>query len=222
MNPTPPTPPPVGGTAAVAAAATAAPRLSGEIAGLIEAFAERSVTLGEVVTVLHGRAYTMLLILLALPFCTPIPLPGVSTPFGFAIALIGFRLSLRQAPWLPERILAIQLPPRFFTVLLGAARRLICLLEIFLRPRLRYLLDLKVLHHAYGAVVCIAGLLLLLPLPIPFSNLLPALTVVLLGCAMLEHDGYFVVAALACFAVTLAFFALIFWSGAEFVDWLQD
>src|SRR5688572_13594976 len=80
-------------------------RLSEELAALVEAFAERSVTLQEVLEVLHGRAYTLLLFFLALPFCTPIPLPGVSTPFGIVIALIGFRLSLGQKPWLPKKLL---------------------------------------------------------------------------------------------------------------------
>lgn len=40
-------------------------RLSEEIAALIAAFAERSVTLRELTEVLRGRAYTLLLILLA-------------------------------------------------------------------------------------------------------------------------------------------------------------
>jgi len=196
-------------------------RLSDEITGLIAAFAERSVALREVIDVLQGRAYTLLLILLALPFCTPIPLPGVSTPFGLVIALIGFRLSLRLTPWLPRRLLDTRVPPRFFSRLLGAARSLIRVLEVFLRPRWRGLLDTKVLYHGYGAVLCASGLLLLLPLPVPLSNLLPALTVVLLSCAMLERDGCFVVAALATFAVTLGFFGVLFWGGAEFVDWIQ-
>lgn len=197
-------------------------RLSEEIAGLIEAFAERSVTLREVMEVLRGRAYTLLVILLALPFCTPIPLPGVSSPFGLVIAVIGFRLALRQKPWLPQRLLDTQVPPRFFGRLLGAARRLIRGLEFFLRPRWSYLLDAKPLHHGYGAIICVCGLLLLLPLPVPLSNGLPAITIVLIACAILERDGYFVVAGLGMFAVTLCFFGAIFWGGTEAVTWLRE
>lgn len=89
-------------------------RLSEEIAGLLGVFAERSVTLREVMEVLRGRAYTLLLILLVLPFCTPIPLPGISTPFGLVVAVIGFRLALGQKPWLPARLLDTQLPASIF------------------------------------------------------------------------------------------------------------
>jgi hypothetical protein len=196
-------------------------RLSEEIDGLIKGFAERAVTLQEVLNVLHGRAYTLLLIFLALPFCTPVPLPGVSTPFGLVIAIIGFRLALRQKPWLPRRLLNTKVPPRFFARLLGAARRLIRSMEFFLRPRWSYLLDAKLPHHAYGAIICVCGLLLLLPLPIPLSNGLPALTIVLIACSMLERDGYFLVAGLIMFAFTLCFFGALYWGGAELVSWLR-
>jgi hypothetical protein len=197
-------------------------RVSEEISGLIAAFDERSVTLREVIQVLRGRAYTLLLILLALPFCTPLPLPGVSTPFGLIIALIGFRLALRRKPWLPRHLLDLQVPPRFFARLLGATRRLVRILEFVLRPRWSYLLDTHFLHHGYGAIVCICGILLLLPLPIPLSNGLPALTVVLIGSATLERDGYCLVAGLLAFGITLCFFAAIFWGGTEVTLWLKD
>jgi hypothetical protein len=197
-------------------------RLSDEIAALIASFAERSVTLGEIILVLRGRAYTLLLILLALPFCTPIPLPGVSLPFGLTIAVIGFRLALRQKPWLPARLLDTRVPPRFFARLLGAARRLIRALEFFLRPRWTALVRSGPLHHLYGAVICICGLLMLLPLPIPLSNGLPALTVVLIGSAILEDDGLCLAAGGAAFLATLAFFGAVTFGGAELAGWLRE
>jgi hypothetical protein len=198
------------------------PRLSHELARLIEMFAERSVTIREVIAVLHGRAYTLLLIVLALPFCTPIPLPGLSTPFGLMIALVGFRLSLRQVPWLPGRLLDVALPPAFFGRVLLAGRRIVRMIEWALRPRWVSLFDRGVLHHAYGVVVLVCGVLLMLPLPIPFSNSLPAFTVMLTAAALLERDGYCAVAALVLFTVTLCFFAALGWGAAESVGWLKD
>ncbi|MBK9121349.1 MAG: exopolysaccharide biosynthesis protein [Phycisphaerales bacterium] len=197
-------------------------RLSEELARLVHVFAERPVTLREVVEVLQGRGYTLLLILLALPFCTPIPLPGLSTPFGLVIALIGFRLALRQKPWLPARLSDTALPPRFFAKLLAAGQRIVRFLEWGLRPRWTILVDQGVLHHAYGAMVLVSGLLLLLPLPIPFSNFLPAIVVVLTAAALLERDGYCAVAALVAFALTLAFFGALAWGGTQGVGWGVD
>jgi len=195
--------------------------LSAELDSLTEAFAERSVTLREVLAVLHGRAHTFFLLILALPFCTPIPLPGVSTPFGLIIALIGFRLSLGQKPWFPNRLLNTRLPPRFFKIFFSGARRVVRGMERLLKPRWTFLLDLNVLHHLYGLVIFSCGLFLLLPLPIPFSNGLPALTVVLIAAATLERDGYFVIAGLSMFLFTLSFFAMLLWGGAEATAWLK-
>lgn len=170
--------------------------------------------------VLHGRAWIMLLLLLSLPFCTPIPLPGLSTPFGVIIALVGFRLSLRQRPWLPAMLLSRQIPAGFFPRLLGATRKVVKFLEFFLRPRMTWLLDTGVLHHLYGTMLMAAGILLMLPLPVPLSNTLPAMTVVLLAGAMLERDGVAVLAGSAMFLVTLVFFGALALGGAEAVQWL--
>jgi hypothetical protein len=197
-------------------------RLSEEIDRLVAAFAKRRVRLREILDITRGRGYTLLLALLALPFCTPTPLPGLSTPFGVVIALIGFRLSLREKPWLPERLLDTELPPKFFPGFLSATRWLVKGMEFFLRPRWTWLLDAGVLHHAYGAIILVCGALLLLPLPIPLSNTLPALTVVLLAAAMLERDGYFVVAGLVIFAATLGYFGSLVFGGAAIAHWLYQ
>lgn len=197
-------------------------RLSEEIGRLVATFAERPVRLREIVEVTRGRGYTLLLMLLALPFCTPIPLPGVSIPFGLVIALIGLRLALRQRPWLPQRLLDTALPAKFFPQFLGATRRLVRGLEWFLRPRWALLLDTGVLHHVYGAMILVCGLLLLLPFPLPFSNGLPALTVVLLAAALLERDGYFVLAGTVVFVVAVGYFAMVLCGGATGVNWVRE
>ncbi|MBX3744247.1 MAG: exopolysaccharide biosynthesis protein [Verrucomicrobiae bacterium] len=197
-------------------------RLSDELQRLIRAFEERSVSLREVLEVMHGRGYDMLLILLAIPFCTPIPLPLFSTPFGVVIALIGFRLATGQKPWLPARLLDRRLPARFFPMFLAATRRLVRMLEVLLRPRQMWLVRWWALRRGMGLMILVSGLLLLLPLPIPFSNFLPAMTIVLLACAMLEEDGLAALGGGAFFLLTLGFFAAIVWGGAEVIQWLED
>ena len=198
------------------------PKLSEEIDGLIASFTEHAVTLREVLGVLRGRAYTLLLLLLALPFCTPIPLPGVSVPFGLTIALIGFRLALRQKPWLPARLLDTAVPSRLFTRMLRGARKLIRFLEHALKPRWIWLVENPVTQHMAGAMILVCGLLMLLPFPIPFSNGLPALTVVLLAAALLERDGYMMIAGLCLFLLTAAFFTALYFGGTEAMGWLTD
>lgn len=181
-------------------------KLSEEIAALRDRFAEGPLTLGEVVTVLQGRAWTLVLILLALPFITPIPLPFLSTPFGLAIGLISLRLALGQRPWLPARLLAKPLPPGFFGHVLKFSARVLRFLEKFLRPRLHWLVDTRVFVRVHALAMLVAATILLLPLPVPFTNSFPAWLILLVAGGLLERDGLAVIAGYAVGAGGLAFF----------------
>ena len=92
---------------------------SRELRELAGRFAERPVRLGELLEATQGRGFNLLLVFIALPFLTPIPLPGFSIPFGLVVAVIGARMALGQEPWLPQKLLAHELPPGFLTKLLS-------------------------------------------------------------------------------------------------------
>lgn len=197
-------------------------RLSGEIEALLEKLSERPVTLREIIAVTHSRAYTLLLILLSIPFCLPVPVPGLSVALGAVIALIGLRLSLRADPWLPAAVLDAKVSSARVALILKGALKLSKGLEVFLKPRLCFLVDYAFLHHFYGAMICICGCLLLLPLPIPFSNLVPALAVIFLSAAFIERDGYAIIAGTIMFALTIVFFWGIFSGSAAMIGWIRD
>lgn len=194
------------------------PKFSQELRDLAHQFSGRRVRLSEILTATQGRGTDLLLLLIGLPFLTPIPLPGFSAPFGLVIVTIGARLALGQRPWLPEKVLQRELPARFITRLLGAASRIVRWMEVLLRPRLKFLHEQRVYRHIAGALIMISGLLLLLPLPIPLSNGFPALTVVLLAASAIERDGLFFIAGCVAFTATLAYFGLLVFGGAHVID----
>ena len=184
-------------------------KLSEELADLQQRFAKKPVTLREVIYTLRGRAYTLLLILLTLPFLTPLPLPGLSTLFGLAIGFIAMRLSLGQKPWLPMRLQRKELPAGFFGKLFTVAARVIRLLEKFLRPRLPVLTASGVLLQLHAFVILLAALTLLLPLPIPFTNSFPAWAILLLAGGLLERDGVFILGGYAVFVLGVFYFVFL-------------
>lgn len=191
--------------------ASTAPRplLSAQLRGLAERFGTRPTRIGTVLAVLQGRGYRLLLILLCLPFLTPVPLPLLSTVFGAAIALIGFRLALGLRPRLPASVLRRPLPEKFFGGLLRASARLVAALEFFLKPRWPWLHRQAVVRQIGGGIVMLSGLMLLLPLPVPLSNFLPASAALMMAASALEDDGLAFVLGLILFAASVAFFALI-------------
>lgn len=192
-------------------------RLSEQLRQLATREEHAELTLGDLMGELQGRVYTLLLVILTLPMCQPVPLPGLSTPFGVAIALLGLRFALSQRPWMPGRLLATKLSGNFFPAVMRGGARVLGVFEKLLHPRMVGVFELAHMRFITGTVICICGLLLLLPLPIPGTNMLPALTVVLAAAAYSERDGYCLMAAGFTFLLTLAFFGALIWGGAEII-----
>jgi hypothetical protein len=159
-------------------------------------------TLGDRVAVLGDRAFGVLLLMFALPNLLPVPLPGMSAVLGLPLVLLAAqmliglsrpRLPARLARWCPE--------PRHADHVVAGARRLLSRLERFVRPRWPFLADDRRVRHLLGAV-CLA-LALVLALPIPLGNLLPALALSLIALGLLERDGLVVAVGVALGAVGL-------------------
>ena len=163
-------------------------RLSTDLETLHARVKDRALTLAELKQALKGRGSAMLLILLALPFCF-VAIPGLSMPFGIAICLIGARLAIGREPWLPRFIMHRRLSTARSAQLLTGAIKVSRQLEKFVRPRLAFLHAGPGMLRLIGLGIVIASLGLMLPLPIPFSNSIPAWAVVLLAMGMMEKDG---------------------------------
>ncbi len=200
-------------------------KLSEELADLQARAATRAVTLREVIYVMRGRAYLLVVVVLTLPFLTPIPVPGLSTVFGLAIAAIALRLALGQRAWLPARLQRTELPPGFFTRLLKVAKWIIRLIEKFLRPRLFPLTNTALLRQLHAILLLVAALVLLLPLPIPFTNSFPAWAILLLAGGLLERDGVAVLLGYVVFAAGVLYFVFLGEAAAQLAEallqWLR-
>ena len=184
-------------------------KLSAELHALAVEFAERKVTLREVMEVLGERASGLLIIIIALPFCAPVSIPGLSVPFGLVILFIAARFALGLPPWLPARLLATELPPRFFRAVLEGASRFLGWIELQLRPRWPGWTSSRSRLRLHAAMVGFCGFLLLLPLVgMPFTNTLPALVIVIGMLGMMERDGVAIAAAYGLLVVTLAYLGM--------------
>lgn len=192
-------------------------KLSEELIELRHRVAARAVTIRELLYALKGRAYMLLVILLTLPFLLPVPLPGLSTPFGLAIILICLRLALGQRPWLPKSIQRRELPAGFIPRVLDLAARIIGWLERVLQPRWLVLTEHALIRQLHAIVMVAAATILLLPLPIPFSNGLPGWSILLLACGLLERDGRAIVLGYLVFALSVIYLWLFGEAAQELV-----
>ena len=183
--------------------------LSAELAQLRDAFAGRPATLREIIAVLAGRAWELLMILFVLPFLLPVSVPGTSTPLGLTVAVIAAQLAFGRLPWLPRRLLDRELPAGFLGKVLGATEGVVKFLERALRPRLPAITAARWLNALHLGVALAAALLLALPLPIPFTNTLPGWTILLLAAGLMERDGVFVLAGYVAMVATIVLFVSV-------------
>ncbi|HSI82178.1 MAG: exopolysaccharide biosynthesis protein [Candidatus Methylacidiphilales bacterium] len=190
----------------------ASQRLSTELRCLLPADPDKVVTINDILLELEDRGVAMMLILFSLPFVQPIPLPGLSTPFGFVIGLLGVSMALGlHKPWLPKWIMKREVPRNILTMLVEKGGWLAGKVERRLKPRLLALTAHGTATRFHGINLAIMAFLLSLPIPPMYigSNTAPAVSILLLSVAFLERDGYFVIASYIAQIGTHAYFAFI-------------
>lgn len=159
--------------------------------------------------VLSRKGRPLILILLSIPFCQPIQIPGLSTPFGFVIAFIGLRIVFGKRIWLPKKLLAKKIPSPTFKKITDKALTLERKIKSWIHPRLIWMCHSSRMEKISGLVIFMLGTFLAFPLPIPFSNLAPAWSIFLVALGMLEDDGVFVLIGYLVSLLTVAFLLLM-------------
>jgi hypothetical protein len=141
------------------------------------------VTLGWLMGNLSRRSFGIIMFLLALVAIAP----GVSVIAGLLLMILAFQMIAdRPAPVFPRCIAARPLPTRHLAALLQRAVPVLRYLEKVVHPRWPTPFDAT--KRLVGVVVVILSAALVL-VPIPLSNIVPALVIALISLAYLQEDG---------------------------------
>jgi hypothetical protein len=171
--------------------------------------AQRPISLADIVCILSGKGKPCLLILLSLPFCQPIQIPGLSTPVGLAIAFIGWRILFGKKVWIPRKMLSRHVLNHTIEKISDRALRLIRKIKPWIHPRLFWFCHSSLMKKGTGLLIFLLGILLALPLPIPLTNLTAAWSILLLGLGIVEDDGVFILIGSFLSFITISFFFVI-------------
>lgn len=145
-----------------------------------------AVSVGDLMECFGRRAMGALLLVFGLICTLPLP-PGSTTIFGAPLLLLAPQLMLGdRAPWLPARLRAGKLATADLRRALPRVLVWLERAEAISRPRLLFMFG-PVGDRLIG-LVCTA-LALVLILPIPLGNILPAAAVSVLGLALAQRDG---------------------------------
>ncbi len=187
-------------------------KLSQTLSGLLVEYADRSLSLYILLQQAGNNGFGMIAGMLTIPMLipSPIPLAGFSALVGSGIVLIGCQLALGyEKPYLPQWIARQELSPAVSQKLLKNINRLLQPLEKMARYRLPQFSNSWWGYRIVGICLAWNALLMSLPLPIPFTNLLPAYTILFLAIGLLESDGLFILFGYAMTTTTTIFFASI-------------
>lgn len=158
-------------------------RLSTDLKEILREAAGRSLSLGELEQILQGRGFALFILILALPFVFPIAVPGLSIPFGIVILILGMRIAMGLKPALPQFILRREVKYSILERIVNFGLKLCVRLEKLIRPRMHFLQRWPGMLNLIGLGIASGGLLLSLPLPpfIPFTNAIPAISILMLS-----------------------------------------
>ena len=164
---------------------------------MIEALPAEQVTVDLVLSMLRRRSFGGLFLLLAALSLVP----GLSFFAGLAMLLPGFQMAVGlPSPSLPRIIGDIEIPAERLKSVTGQLVPWLQKMERYVKPR--WLAMTKVpMPNLLGLLI--AALSLVIMLPLPFSNLPPAVAVFILALALLEKDGMMILSGLVMSAVAL-------------------
>ena len=170
---------------------------------------ENEVRIGYVVLQLRRRSFGGILIMLAALGL----LPGISFFAGLAMIVPGLQLLAGfRAPLLPRFVRQRQIDVNHLRAMGEKAAQLIERIERFVKPRW-VILTFPPVPPLIGILV--TGLALVVMLPLPFSNLPPAVALLCLSLGLLERDGLMILIGIVAAAIALAIGVLITYLAIE-------
>jgi hypothetical protein len=166
--------------------------LSAMLHALAQDDSRERIAVGDLLAALGDRALAALLFVFAVPNVLPVP-PGTSSILGAPLIFLAAQLAFGRRPWLPAVIARRTMTRTDFAALVRRIGPWLARAERLLRPRVERL-ALPPMEYLVGTVCLLLAVVLVLP--VPLGNMLPALAISLLALGILERDGLWIMAGL--------------------------
>jgi hypothetical protein len=171
-------------------------------------------TLGWLMGSLRKRSFGIIMLLLAIVAIAP----GASIVAGVLLMIPAYQMIAgHPAPIFPRRIATHPLPTRHYAALVQRAVPVLRYLEKVIHPR--WPTPIEATKRLVGAVVMILSTSLVF-IPLPLSNVVPALVIALISLAYLEEDGLLLSIALLAAVIVLVAELMAVWDTVLGAKWI--
>ena len=157
------------------------------------------ISISDLLAALGDRALGALMFVFAMPNVLPTP-PGTSTLLGLPLVFLAAQLTFGRRPWLPAIVADRSMTRQDFNTLIRRIAPWLERAERLLKPRAS-VLAMPPMEYFVGLVCLVLALVLVLP--IPLGNMLPALAISLMALGLLERDGLWIGAGLVTTVISL-------------------
>lgn len=161
---------------------------------------DQPVTLHDLLHAFGLRAFGLLILIFALPNGIPAPIaPGLSAVLGLPLLLLSAQMLVGlDHPWFPASWQARSFRRADVARLLRPTLPVLERIERYVKPRYLRLTGSRGRNIIGGLILWNA---ILLSLPIPFGNLIPAWGIILVAFGQIERDGLLVIAGMGATVV---------------------
>ncbi len=171
----------------------------------LEQHEDERVCLRDLFHNMSDRAFGPTLLICALPQALPLPLVGISAILGIPLMLVSAQLLLGfSKPWLPGWIAKRSIKRTDFEKIISKVLPYLEKVERLIRPRWKFFTTPQVERLLSLLLLVLA---VVIALPIPFGNMLPAIAIVVISLGMIEKDGVAVVVGVVGACIILALIA---------------
>lgn len=161
--------------------------------------ANERISIRYLLDTLGDRAIGALMLVFAFPNVIPTP-PGTSAILGAPLVFLAAQLTFGMRPWLPSLIADRSMSRQDFARIVDKAYPWLTWAERLLKMRLSFLTE-PPFEYFVGLLCLILAVVLLLP--VPLGNMLPALTICVFCFGILGRDGVWTLAGIAAFVVSM-------------------
>ncbi len=184
-------------------------KASGAVSRISSEIPRDGITFKDFLELIGEKGGLLSTIVLVAPFLFPVSIPGSSIPFGLAILLINIGIILKRHPLIPKSIMEYTISQSNMLKILSGMGRILLGLDKITKPRLTVLADGPLMESINSSVIVVSSFLLMLPIPVPLTDFLPAYSILFLALGSIERDGYLILAGYSVATVTAIYFLII-------------
>jgi hypothetical protein len=163
--------------------------ICGDLYALIQNHPGEEIKVSSLVKALHEKGFGLLMMILVLPNCIPIPIPpGGSTVFSIPLLFLTIQMVFgRRSPWLPEWLKEKHISQSFMLKLLGIISPRLTKLESIMKPRMAFA-ESKLGEKLTGMFWLLFSISIAVPLPM--TNFIPGIGILISSLGLIGRDGY--------------------------------